>query len=138
MSGKVFFDTNILIYAVASSDARSGRARAALASGGSISVQVLNEFANIARRKLNRSWPDIRSTLSAFRALCAECLPITEHTHDAALRLAERYRYALYDSLILASALEANCETLLSEDLQNGQLVDGRLTICNPFAKELS
>jgi predicted nucleic acid-binding protein len=134
MSGKVFFDTNILIYAATSSDDRSVRAQAALANGGSISVQVLNEFAQTARRKLNRSWSEIRSTLSAFRVLCAECLPITDHTHDAALQIAQQYEYGLYDSLILASAIEAKCETLLSEDMQHGQVIDGRLTIRNPFA----
>jgi predicted nucleic acid-binding protein len=134
MSGKVFLDTNILIYAATSSDDRSVCAQAALANGGSISVQVLNEFAQTARRKLNRSWPEIRSTLSAFRILCAECLPITEHTHDSALQIAQRYEYGLYDSLILASAIEAKCKTLLSEDMQHGQVIDGRLTIRNPFA----
>jgi len=133
MSVKLFFDTNILIYAATSSGDRSVRAQAALANGGSVSVQVLNEFAHTAHRKLNRSWPEIRSTLTAFRVLCAECLPITEHTHDAALHIAQRYGYGLYDSLILASAIEGNCETLLSEDMQNGQVVERRLTIRNPF-----
>jgi predicted nucleic acid-binding protein len=94
---------------------------------------VLNEFAQTAKRKLHKSWPEIRLTLAAFRVLCAECLTLTEQTHDAAVRIAERYGYGFYDSLILASALEANCETLLSEDLQDGQVVDDRLTIRNPF-----
>ena len=133
MSAKVFFDTNILVYAATSSGDRSVRAREALANGGTVSVQVLNEFAQTARRKLSRSWPEIRSTITALRVLCAECLPITEQTHDAALQIAQRYGYGLYDSLILASAIEANCATLLSEDMQDGQVVDGRLTIRNPF-----
>jgi len=133
MSGKAFFDTNVLVYA-ASSDVRSDRARAALETGGTISVQVLNEFAQTAKRKFNRTWPEIRSTLTAFRFLCPECLPVTEHTHDAALRIAQQYGYGLFDSLILASAIEADCKTLLSEDMQHGQLIDGRLTIHNPFA----
>jgi predicted nucleic acid-binding protein len=82
---------------------------------------------------MNRSWPEIRSTVAAFRVLCHECLPVTEQTHEAALRIAQRYENGLYDSLIIASALEANCEALLSEDMQDGQRIDGRLTISNPF-----
>lgn len=133
MSGGAFFDTNLLIYAALQPDLRSDRARALLAEGGMISVQVLNEFASVARRKLNRAWPEIMQALADIRALCPPPLPITLATHEAALGIAGRLGYRLYDSLIIGSALEAGCATLFSEDLQDGQVIEGRLTIRNPF-----
>lgn len=96
-------------------------------------MQVLNEFANVARRKLRRPWPEVLQALVAIRALCPAPRPITAATHEAALALAERMGYALYDALILAAALEAGCETVLTEDMRDGQVIDGRLTIRNPF-----
>jgi predicted nucleic acid-binding protein len=134
MTGPVFLDTNILVYATLQPDARSDTARALLAGRGTISVQVLNEFANVAHRKLRRPWPEIRRALDAIRLLCPPPLPVTRDTHDAALDLAERTGYALYDAMIIASALEAGCVTLFSEDLQDGQRIEDRLTIRNPFA----
>ena len=128
-----FLDTNVLIYAALQPDPRSDAARALLRDGGVVSVQVLNEFANVARRKLRRSWPEVRQALAAVRALCPAPRPLTAATHEAALALAERTGYAVYDALILASALEAGCDIVCSEDLQDGQVVDGRLTIRNPF-----
>ena len=133
MRGGAFLDTNLLIHAALQPDARSDRARAVLAEGGVISVQVLNEFANVARRKLLRPWPEVRRALADIRALCPPPLPLTVATHEAALGVAERLGYRLYDSLIMASALEAGCATLYSEDMQDGQVVEGRLTIRDPF-----
>src|ERR1700730_2862890 len=105
MSGDVFLDTNILVYAAAKNDPRAEIATALLAKGGRISVQVLNEFANIAHRKLNWPWPDTAEALAAFRTLCPEPLPISVATHEAALEIAQRNRIGFYDSLIIASAL---------------------------------
>jgi len=128
-----FLDTNVLVYAALQPDPRSDTARALLRAGGVVSVQVLNEFANVARRKLRRPWPEVQRALAAVRALCPPPRPLTAATHEAALALAERTGYAVCDALILASALEANCDTVCSEDLQDGQVIDGRLTIRNPF-----
>ena len=133
MRAAAFFDTNILIYAALQPDPRSDRARALLAQGGAISVQVLNEFANVACRKLRKPWPEVTQALDAIRALCPPPLPMTLTTHEAALGIAARLGYRIYDSLIVASALEANCATLFSEDMQDGQVIDGKLTIRNPF-----
>jgi predicted nucleic acid-binding protein len=102
--------------------------------GGTISVQVLNEFASAARRKLGRSWPDIAASLAALQVLCPDPLPLTVANHESALVLAEREQLNFYDALIVASALQAGCTTLPSEDMQNGRTFDGRLTIRNPFA----
>jgi predicted nucleic acid-binding protein len=135
VSGGVFLDSNVLLYTFARGDSRQGVAAGLLARGGAISVQVLNEFASVARRKLKLSWPEVAEALTALRALCPAPLPLTLATHESALAIAERSGYALYDALILASALEAGCETLYSEDMQDGQVVDGRLTIRNPFRR---
>ena len=133
MKGGAFLDTNVLIYAALQPDPRSDRARALLAQGGAVSVQVLNEFANVARRKLRKPWPEVAQALTAVRALCPPPLPVTLATHEAALGIAARFCYRIYDSLIIASALEAACATLYSEDMQDGQVIEGRLTIRNPF-----
>ncbi len=87
MSGKIFFDTNVVVYAATNNDARAPLAQAFLAAGGSISAQVLNEFANTARRKLERSWPEVIDAVRTLRALCTECLPVTEQTHESATRI---------------------------------------------------
>ena len=134
MSERFFLDSNVLIYAALQPDPRSDAARALLARRGTISVQVLNEFANVAHRKLRRSWPEIEQALAAVRVLCPPPLPITLAIHEAAVGIAARTGYQLYDALIIASALDAGCVTLFSEDLQDGQVIDGRLTIRNPFA----
>nr|WP_294519727.1 PIN domain-containing protein [uncultured Rhodopila sp.] len=133
MSAEIFLDTNILVYGIVRNDTRTVRAAALLRQGGVISVQVLNEFASVARRKLRRSWPEIVDALAALRVLFSDPRPIGVATQDAAVGIAARNGFAFYDSLIVASALEAGCSTLLSEDLQDGQVIDGRLTIRNPF-----
>ncbi|MCX8253463.1 VapC toxin family PIN domain ribonuclease [Beijerinckiaceae bacterium RH AL1] len=129
---KVFFDTNILVYAAVQSDNRHAVARRLLAGGGSISVQVLNEFANVAHRKLNMRWADIRSALRAIRA-SLPALPITVAINELATALAEQHKFAFYDALIVASALEAKCTTLYSEDMNHGMTIRQSLTIINPF-----
>jgi predicted nucleic acid-binding protein len=134
VSGKAFFDSNVLLYTLAENDPREAVAARLLAvGGGTISVQVLNEFAAVARRKLRLSWSEVTQALDAIRALCPPPLPITLATHEAALGIADRLGYRLYDSLVIASALEAGCATLFSEDMQDGQVVEGRLTIRDPF-----
>jgi predicted nucleic acid-binding protein len=133
VSGGVFFDSNVLIYTLAENDAREAMAARLLAAGGTISVQVLNEFTDVARRKLRLSWPEVEQALASIRALCRPPLPITLATHEAAVGIAARLGYRLCDSLVIASALQANCATLFSEDLQDGQVVEGRLTIRDPF-----
>jgi predicted nucleic acid-binding protein len=132
MSGRVFLDTTVLIYAVSRDEARASVAETLLAAGGSISIQVLNEFAAVARRMLNMSWQETAEALDAIRALCGPPAPLTVEMHDTALRIAEDYDYSIYDALILAAALEIGCDVLYSEDMQDGQRIDS-LTIRNPF-----
>ena len=134
MSDKVFFDTNVLLYTIGQHDARTPTAEALLGNGGLISVQVLNELASVAHRKLRMSWPEVTDALGAIRILCPSPIPLTSEMHDAALRLAGQYGFHIYDALIVAAALEEDCTTLYSEDLQSGQVIDGRLAILNPFS----
>jgi predicted nucleic acid-binding protein len=135
MRVEAFFDTNVLIYAVAQGDPRNPRAEELLASGGTISVQVLNEFVSVARRKILMPWREVKGALAAFLVLCPSPLPTTLELHEAALKIAERHGFGIYDALVVAAALEAGCAILYSEDFQDGQTIDGQLTIYNPFAR---
>ena len=136
MSDKAFFDTNVFVYAIIQDDPRSDHAEELIAEGGTVSVQVLNEFAAVARRKSKMPWDEVRFAIENIKALCPDPLPITLDTQGEAIAIAERYGYKIYDALIVASALEAKCTTLYTEDLQDGQVIDGRLTIRNPFTSE--
>lgn len=135
MSGEFFFDTTVLIYAVAQNDPRAETADDLLATGGTVSIQVLNEFVAVARRKLRMPWEEVVDALAAIRVLCAAPVAITIDTHDAALRIARRYGFHIYDSLIVAAAIEAGCTTLYSEDFQHGQTIES-VTIRNPFRSD--
>lgn len=136
MSDSSFFDTNVIVYAFRKHDPRSQVAETLLATGGVLSVQVLNEFVSVARRKLGRNWEEVRRALTILRTLCPAPVPLTVETHETALRIAEKHGYDIYDALVIASALEARCATLYSEDLHDGQTFDGQLTIRNPFAQQ--
>ena len=78
-------------------------------------------------------WPDITEALLSVRAVCPSPVPLTTRTHEHALTLAATSGFAFYDALIVAAALQAKCTVLLSEDMQDGQVIEGRLTIRNPF-----
>ena len=136
MSDEAFFDSNVLIYAMVSGDSRRERAQQLVAQGGKISVQVLNEFVAVARRKMRMPWKDVIEALNEVRVLFPSPVPITLDTHEAALKIAQQYGFGIYDAQIAAAALEANCSTLYSEDLQDGQEIDKQLTIRNPFRSE--
>jgi len=132
MPGKLFFDTNVILYAFRQDDIRSQVAEALLSAGGALSVQVLNEFVAVARGKLKKSWEEIRRALDVLRVFCPEPVPLTIEIHERAVQIAERYGYSIFDSLVIAAALHAGASTLYSEDMRDGQTIDG-LTIRNPF-----
>ena len=127
-----FFDTNVLLYLASGDPAKADWAEKLIGDGGTISVQVLNEIANVAHRKMGLSWAETHAFLSTVRALLP-VRPVTIDIHEAGLLLAERYRLSIYDAMIAASALEADCDTLWSEDMQDGIDLDGRLRILDPF-----
>jgi predicted nucleic acid-binding protein len=127
-----FLDSNVLLYLASSDAAKADRAEELLREGGVISVQVLNEIANVGRRKMSMSWPEACDFLSRIRQLLT-VIPVTETIHETGLRLAERYRFGIYDAMIVAAALEAGCGLVVSEDMQHDLAVEGRLKILNPF-----
>ena len=127
-----FIDTNVLIYGQ-EAGAKSETARRVILAGGVISVQVLNEFAAVLRRKFGLEWAVIADSLADVRTALDPVRPIGVEIHTSAVALARSHGFSFYDALIVASALDAGCETLLTEDLQDGRRVNG-LTIVNPFA----
>jgi predicted nucleic acid-binding protein len=128
-----FFDSNVPIYAAAGDDEKGSIAESLLARRGVISVQVLNEVAAVALRKLAFTLPEVIDVLDRLRAV-AIVVPLTVETHETTLWVWKRHRFAFYDCAIVAAALLAECDTLWSEDMHDGLVIDGRLTIRNPFA----
>jgi predicted nucleic acid-binding protein len=127
-----FFDTNVLLYLLSKDAAKADRAEALLASGGVVSVQVLNEFASVASRKLAMTILEIREILSTIRAVCI-VNPLDIETHELGLDMAERYGFSIYDGLIVAAAVRAGCAILYTKDLRQGQMIE-KLQIRKPFA----
>jgi predicted nucleic acid-binding protein len=131
-SPHAFFDTRVLFHLLSDDAHKADRVEQLLAQRGVISLQVLNEFAAVALRKLRLPLADIRDILDTVRAVCT-VESITVATHDRGLAVCERYKFSLYDSMMVASALIAGTKMLYSEDLQHGQLIDRQLRVVNPF-----
>jgi predicted nucleic acid-binding protein len=127
-----FFDTSVLLYLLSEDFDKADRVEQLLAERGTISVQVLNEFAAVALRKLRIPLGDVREILDTVRAVCS-VEAVTVATHDRGLAIHERYRFSLYDSILVSSALIVGAKVLYSEDLQHGQVIDGQLQVVNPF-----
>ena len=126
-----FLDTNVLIYAQGT-DSKSDIARQAISPDAVISVQVLNEFSNVLHRKHGLGWGLVAQRVAKLRETLDPVFPLDAATHTKALSLAQSHGFGFYDCLIIASALEAECDTLLTEDLQDGQHIE-HLTVVNPF-----
>ena len=131
MSGD-FFDTNVLLYLVSNDVEKADRAEALVRAGGGISVQVLNEAANVARRKLKMSWRETREFLLLMRGLL-DVSPITVETHELGLEISERYDLSTYNAMIAAAASLRGCERLWSQDMQHGMRIGTKLRVENPF-----
>jgi predicted nucleic acid-binding protein len=127
-----FIDTNILLYLLSTDTAKASRVEEVVRSGGTISVQVLNEMANVMRRKLSMPWREVNEVLTLVRSMCPS-EPSTLEIHDRGRLVAERYGLSVYDGMIVAAALVSQCDPLYSEDMQHGLLIDGQLRIQNPF-----
>jgi predicted nucleic acid-binding protein len=134
-ANKPFIDTNVLIYLLSADAKKADRAEEIILVGGNVSVQVLNELANVALRQLAMPWPEINDVLSLIRSVCP-VEPLTVDTHDRGCHVAERYKLSVYDSMIVAAALIAGCNTLYSEDMQDGLLIDNQVRILNPFKSQ--
>jgi len=132
MSAERFIDTNVVVYAFAAGDPRSQRAQALLGPDAVIGVQVLNEFTNVARRKLKWDWEQVEAAHAVIADLLGPARPLTVAIHRQARALARRHVLAFYDALLVAAAIDAGCRWLLSEDIQDGREF-GALSIQNPF-----
>ena len=130
-----FFDSNVLIYAQ-QADAKGDAARALMAQGGVISVQVINEFASVMRRKYKRTWPEIEGAIQDITIVFDDIRPVTMQLHHMAMILVREHNTGFYDALIIAAAMDAECDFLYSEDLQHGRKF-GDLLVVNPFASQL-
>lgn len=130
-AAEVFFDSNLLLYLFSADTAKAQRAESVIGQGGTVSIQVLNEFASVARRRVKLEFPEIREALRAIRSGC-RVVSLDVETHDLGILIAERYRYSIYDGMIIAAAIRAGCTRLYSEDLHHGQRIEG-LTILNPY-----
>ena len=131
-AAKAFIDSNVILYLLSNDTKKADAAEAVLRAGGMISVQVLNEIANVALRKTGMSWAETNQFLASIRSLCA-VESLTVETHDRGRDVAERYGLSVYDAMIVATALLAGCTVLYSEDMQHGLLVDKQLRVANPF-----
>lgn len=132
----VFIDTNVLLYLLSADTEKADRAEALVRAGGLISVQVLNEMAHVARRKLALSWSEIEEFSTLIRSVCT-VVPLTIDIHDRGRWIAERYGLRLYDAMIAAAALLGGCNTLYSEDFQDGLVISQQVTVRNPFRVRL-
>ena len=131
-AAKYFIDTNVLLYLLSGETEKANRAEAVIQTGGTISVQVLNEFASVASRKLKMAMPEIREILDSLRTICP-VVPLTEATHVTGLELAEQHSLSIYDAMIVSAAMFAGCTVLWSEDMQHGYRINQALVIQNPF-----
>ena len=139
MSARFFLDTNIFVYSFdASSPKKSAQSTKLIRSaietrGGIVSYEVVQEFFNVALRRFAKpmSSADAEQYLSTtFRPLLS--VHSSPALYGEALRIGARFRLPWYDSLIVASAIEGQCDVLYSEDFQDGQQF-GRVLISNPF-----
>lgn len=126
-----FFDTNVILYLL-DRGAKAKTAEDLIAQRGMISVQVLNETLANCLYKAKMSWNEADQFLDGVRHLCT-VTDFSAKTHDIGRALGARYKFSVYDAMIIAAALEANCTTLYSEDMQDGLLVEDQIRIVNPF-----
>lgn len=133
-AAKSFIDSNVLLYLLSSDTRKADIAENTLRQGGVISIQVLNEIASVCIKKLGMRWPEVNAFFTLLRSLTT-VEPLTVETHDLGREIAERYGLSVYDSMIVAAALLAGCSTLISEDMQDGLVIDGKCRVMNPFKR---
>jgi predicted nucleic acid-binding protein len=134
MKDRIFLDTNVIVYAHTDIDlVKQKTAQAFIVKQSSvISTQVLQETANTLSKKFLHSWMDINKVLAELSQNNVVTIN-NENTIFIAARMAERYRFAFYDCLIIAAGLESGCSILYSEDLNHLQKIEDSLLIVNPF-----
>lgn len=132
MSAEPFLDTNVIVYLVSADERKADISEKLVASGATVSVQALNEFASVASRKLSMPLEEIADVLAAVRSNC-EVQPLTVELHDVGIGLMRRYSLSVYHAMIGAAALMAGNKTLMSDGLQDGLVIDDSLRVVNPY-----
>jgi len=134
MNDNCFVDTNVLVYCYTGDEPVKRKKALAVSDRPDvfISTQVLTEFSNILRKKFDYAWNNIELTLNEV-SIDFNVFVNNPSTIEKACRIADKYKYSFYDSLIISAALSCNCATLFSEDMQHGQIIDEKLKIVNPF-----
>ena len=128
---KPFIDSNVILYLLSGDASRADKAESIVAASGIISVQVLNEVTSVCQKKLKMDWVEIAVILDTIKANL-KVVPLTEKTHALAVQICQRHQLSFYDAHICASAIDAGVDILLSEDMQDGMVIDG-MAIKNPF-----
>jgi predicted nucleic acid-binding protein len=136
MPVKIFLDTNIIIYSYSLDELdKKQKAIQCLQAGQPwVSTQVLNETVNILKRKFSIDFTQISTVINELTQQLQIAI-VTVKTIQSAISISEKYKFSYFDSLIVASALEAGCNFLYTEDLHDGQQIDHKLTILNPLLK---
>lgn len=134
MQGKVFVDTNVLIYFISSEERKKVKAKEVIFSNqdACISSQVISEFISVCFSKNLLEFDEINILVGDLMDALKFSV-IKENTIKKALQVKKDSNYSYWDSLIIASALENNCSILYTEDMQHGQTIENNLTIINPF-----
>lgn len=132
MKDKAFVDSNVWLYLLGNDLDKKEKAILLLKHRHVISTQVLAENSNVCKRKLNLDIETITQHIRILTATCEVSIILPEHIVSA-LNIAGKYRLGFYDSLIIATAIEKDCQVLYSEDLQDGQVFEGKLKVVNPF-----
>lgn len=133
MKDRIFVDTNVLLYLLSNDSIKKEISKKLLKSKYIISTQVLNEFSSVCIKKFKLSIIETRKILQKIIEEMQVCY-ISEHTILNALEIKEKYNFQFYDSLIISTALENNCNLIYSEDMQDKQIVNNKLKIINPFS----
>ena len=135
MNGKAFLDTNLLIYLYSEKELakRSIACEIIDKYDCMISIQSIKEASNVWYKKFGWNGAKIEKHINNLVLLCDDILQISIKTVFSAISIKDKYAFSFYDCLIIASAIEADCELLFSEDMQDGQVINGTLKITNPF-----
>jgi predicted nucleic acid-binding protein len=132
---KIFLDSNVIIYSFDAEYDKKIIANDLMKENPVISVQVLNEISNVLYKKLNIKISEIKRAIDFLSRICV-VKNVTSMTIQSALNIVDHYGFSYYDSLIISSALESKCTILYSEDMSDGQVIDKKLRVVNPFKKK--
>ncbi|MCL2693585.1 MAG: PIN domain-containing protein [Oscillospiraceae bacterium] len=136
MNGKAFLDTNILVYFYSESEKdKQNTALSVLNRHECVTnIHAVCEASNVFMKKFKWNPTKVKKHLDNIELVCDEILPVQRNTINKAIDIKDRYGFSFYDCLMLASALESDCQMIFTEDMSDGQIINDTLKIINPFA----